>query len=46
MNAIKNNLSATLHLKVEKPGYTLWEDDIIIEAGVSMAVLVEMEKGE
>jgi len=33
-------------IKAEKDGYTLWEDDIIIEAGESMAVLVEMEKGE
>jgi len=33
-------------LKAEKPGYTLWEDDLIIQQGESMTVLVEMEKGE
>jgi len=33
-------------IKAEKAGYTLWEDDIIIETGESMAVLVEMEKEE
>ena len=33
-------------IKAEKAGYTLWEDDIIIEAGESFTVLVEMEKGE
>ncbi len=31
-------------IKAEKAGYTLWEDDIIIEAGESFTVLVEMEK--
>jgi hypothetical protein len=33
-------------IKAEKAGYTLWEDDIIIEAGESFMALVEMEKGE
>ena len=33
-------------LQATKAGYTLWEDDIIIEEGESVTVLVEMEKGE
>jgi len=33
-------------IKAEKAGYTLWEDDIIIEVGESVTMLVEMEKGE
>lgn len=35
-----------LTIKAEKAGYTLWEDDIIIEEGEVMTVLVEMEVGE
>lgn len=31
-------------IKAEKTGYKLWEDDIIIEEGESVTVLVEMEK--
>ncbi len=38
--------SGEITLQFAKAGYTHWEDDIIIEAGESMAVLVEMEKGE
>ena len=45
MKGDKNNISATFHLKAKKPGYTLWEDDIIIEMGESFTVLVELEKG-
>jgi hypothetical protein len=33
-------------IKAEKAGYTLWEDDIIIEAGENITMLVEMEKEE
>jgi len=33
-------------IKAEKAGYNLWEDDIIIEEGEKLTVLVEMEKGE
>ncbi len=32
--------------KAEKAGYTLWEDNIIIEEGESVTMLVEMELGE
>jgi hypothetical protein len=35
-----------LTIKAEKAGYTLWEDDIIIEEGEVMTVLVEMENEE
>ena len=38
--------SGEITFQFAKAGYTHWEDDIIIEAGESMAVLVEMEKGE
>lgn len=33
-------------LQSTKAGYTLWENDMIIEEGESMTTLVEMEKGE
>ncbi len=33
-----------LTIKAEKAGYILWEDDIIIEEGEVVTVLVEMEK--
>ena len=33
-------------IKAEKAGYTLWEDDIIIENGENVTLLVEMEKEE
>jgi len=33
-------------LQSTKAGYTLWEDDMMIEEGESVTVLVEMEKGE
>jgi hypothetical protein len=33
-------------LKAEKAGYTLFETDLIIEAGKSVTLLVEMEKGD
>ncbi len=31
-------------IKAEKAGYTLWEDNIIIEAGENVTMLIEMEK--
>jgi len=33
-------------LQATKAGYTLWEDDMMIEQGETVTVLVEMEKGE
>ena len=35
-----------LTIKAEKAGYTLWEDNIIIEEGEVVTMLVEMELGE
>ncbi len=38
-------ITCELPIKAEKAGYKLWEEDIIIEEGESMTILVEMEKG-
>ena len=42
----KTPIAGEITLKTEKTGYKLWKDDLIFEAGESVKMLVEMEKGE
>jgi len=39
-------VAGEITLKAEKAGYKIFEENLIIETGESVTLLVEMEKGE